>query len=114
LVVRRAKVLYIKVKNSSDNSLKKDLSIDTTGTPAFFSFHNASKARSEVAFNQGTKIRKANFRKMLSSGAISEHDNQVFCNACYRSSIFFYVPIALVLECSILTYFISRDRCSGF
>lgn len=25
-------------------------------------------------------------RKMLSSGAISEHDNQVFCNTCYRKN----------------------------
>jgi cysteine/glycine-rich protein len=23
-------------------------------------------------------------RKMLDSGSISEHDNQMFCNACYR------------------------------
>ncbi|XP_023345864.1 cysteine and glycine-rich protein 1 [Eurytemora carolleeae] len=25
-------------------------------------------------------------RKMLSSGSISEHDNQVFCNSCYRKN----------------------------
>jgi len=38
--VERARVLEIDVKNSSNNSLKRDLSIVTTFTPSFLSFSN--------------------------------------------------------------------------